>query len=153
MYYSHKYSHKLDQYTADIEKDRAYLQSVDVEEGLLYLLDNSQQFKETMDSLQSWDFNDPRLKTIYFEKYVKDVKGHWQMILKLLNISLSSNSLDKILDNYSFEQLKASSPATAGYSHYRSSDENDYQKNFTGKVTNAFSAKYGRIMEQLGYFN
>ena len=151
LYFSHRFSHKLDRYTKDIENDRKYLTAHLPEEGLLYLMNRSKQFLDTMSSLERWPFDDKRLRTIQFEDYVKNTCVFWSDFLKSVDLELEDDKLKKILAIYSFDNLKKISIKRSGISHYRSAQPDDYTKNFTPEVKKLFKNRYGQLLVKMGY--
>lgn len=151
LYFAHRYSHKLDRYTADIQHDRAFLQAHSEEEGLIYLLHHSKQFNEAIASLKEWNFKDPRLLEIKFEDYADNIEAAWIRILNFTGISIPRDCLMAILSDFSLESLRLISVKRSGYSHYRSAKPDDYQQYFTPKLKDEFNKKAGNLLIELGY--
>ncbi len=103
LYFSHRYSHELDQYTPDIKQDRLFLENHSEEEGILHLLQRSKQFTEATASLSEWNNRDPRLLEIRFENYAVNPEQAWRQILHFSGISISDQLLKEIATDYSFE--------------------------------------------------
>jgi len=154
QYWSWKNTHKNN--TKDILRVRAALQTMELTEGLVYLLENRQVV--FCEGLRDWlpDLDSPYLHTLRFEALLSDFRLEMGLALDHLGVDLSDagdDILSRMEDQYSFEAL--SGGRTAGEenrnSHYRKGVAGDWRNHFDHEVATIFDEVYGDVCDRLGY--
>ena len=119
-----------------------YLQTVPEEEGLLAELEFRQRHFESM---ASWPTDHPDILTFRYE----DVIGHEARVFTELFEFYRFNPLERRLGCW-FARRHAVG-RRRGDPHVRDPVPEQWRKHFTPRLTQAFNAKYGTLVRQLGY--
>ena len=163
-YFSHKYSHRLPEpragtgwLTADY---RRTLQEVDQETGLLMVLEKrAGQFVQML----QWDYRQPHIKEVRFERLTADPAGEFRGIFQHLGLldmasptngpQLTGERLDSILCRHSFTtKAKGRKPGQEDpMAHYRKGLPGDWRVYFTPEHVSRFKEQYNPLLVALGY--
>lgn len=150
-YYSHLKSHP-DNWPR-IYYFRKYLQSLPKEIGIMkeieYSLANYQH-------LLMWDYNNPYIKELKFEKLTLNPKKYWLEILKFIGLypdKIKKDEIYEILRCYSFERMSGGrKPGEEDQTHhFRKGVSGDWRNHFTSQHIDYFKKLYNPILLKTGY--
>ncbi len=145
-YYSHKKSHPvIEGLWKELPVQRSVLLKLNTEEGLL----------STIDFL-AYQFNN--LKHLYkskvtfflFEDIVDNPYKLVKNILNVWDIKATNINIKKVVDKFSFENLKSGKTKTPPFDsdHYRSSITGEWKDVLSEKVLNKFHKKYPNLIDE-----
>lgn len=163
-YFSHKHSHPLPRPSATVSwltaDYRRTLQEVDQEAGLLMVLERrANQF----DQMLKWDYGQPHIKEVRFERLTTNPVGEFRTIFQHLGLldtasptnrpQLTVEVLDSILCRHSFaSKSHGRMPGEEDpMAHYRKGTPGDWRVHFTPAHVSRFKAKYNDLLVTLGY--
>ena len=148
VYFSVKFSHQA--IAEEIVKWRSVLESVNEEDGLLYMLD--EWLPRCADIQTSWlDGKEPIWK--YEDLLQNDHAIFEQILLDQCQLPVSRERFREVVEANQFEKLSAGRQRGAEdvKSHERKGISGDWKNHFTDKVKSEFKRKYGQILIDTGY--
>ncbi|NNG16391.1 MAG: hypothetical protein HKM89_07915 [Gemmatimonadales bacterium] len=152
MYFSHRDSHRVNH--AEIRRNRRKLAKLDLLGGLTYLMEESRFFQRIMRELAAWDYDTERFYETSFERLTTDPEKEFEAIFTFLGILVEQSDLNTIIQQNSFETLKADwrarNPGT-DINHYRSGVAGDWKNHLAGEPKTVFRQRYGDLLIKLGY--
>lgn len=130
---------------------REKLNVLDIEEGLLLMMDSLTTFQQ----LQKWNLGSyENILDIRYEDLFQDTKGGFSRIFDFLQIPIDDSELNHLVSAYSFESLAQRKPGEEDVtSHFRKGGSGDWQNYFTDRVKAAFKEKHGDLLINLNYAN
>lgn len=147
-YFSLRYSHPTDM--AHVAKLRARLETMSVEEGLVFLFDG---FGDLGAAVQgTWmESGDPILR--YEDLLLDDVNLLEQVLLNHCGLPVSRAQLRTTVEESRFERLSGGRPLGREdrSSHFRRGVPGDWRNHFTPKVTELFKQRFGDVLIYAGY--
>lgn len=152
MYYSHRDSHRVNH--AEITRNRKQLSHLDLCDGLIYLMNESEFFQRIIRELADWDFHAERFYETSFERLTQNAAGEFEAIFAFLGISVTTSDLRAILQRHSFGQLQAEWQARnpgVETNHYRTGTPGDWKNHLVGRAQSIFRQRYGHLLIKLGY--
>lgn len=137
-------------------EDRAFLQTVSLEEGLLYTIDRSERWG-VFEAFRSWSdaaCEDPNVKLIRYEDLTGG--GGFQSIQELMSffdVAIGPQALRELIERCSFDRLSGGRRKGEAdrSSHYRSGVTGDWTKHFTPRVDERFKQAAGDLPRLFGY--
>lgn len=128
---------------------RKKLQKLNIEDGLIEILDVFVMLQQ----LRDWSFN--RYKNILEVKYenlVENPYSQFQNIFNYLQIDISDQDFQDLVDRNSFQKITNRIPGEEDYnSHFRKGIAGDWKNYFTERVKYVFKERYGNELIRLGY--
>ena len=149
-YFSRKKSHAV--WSPWHREMRAYLNEHDMDDGLIYLMDQHIYFMQ----MEGWRLGeDERVLDVRYEDLLRDPFEGFSEILRHLRMSVSDKILRKVIDRCSFERLsggRTRGSEDSGH-HYRKGVAGDWVNYMPreGEVYTQFLRRFGSLMENLGY--
>lgn len=154
MYFSHRDSHRINH--DEIKRNRRKLGALDKLGGLTYLVEESSFFLRIMRELANWNYDTDRFYETSFERLTTDPLREFEAVFAFLDIPMERSDLARILQQNSFDVLKANWRARnpgAEVNHYRSGVAGDWKNHLEGEPKTIFRQKYGDLLIRLGYEN
>lgn len=147
-YFSFKISHEL--LSPKLEEWRHKLNSMNQEEGLIYLMD--EVIPRWADIQVSW-LNDQAL-LIKYENLLADEYEGFEKIIRHCQIDISDQELEKVIKKYSFESVTNRQRGQEDISsHQRKAITGDWKNFFSEKIKQEFKRRFGHILIKTGYEN
>lgn len=149
-YFSRRYSHGI--HSPKQMELRRYLESHNLEEGLLHMIDRCAYFNQ----IEGWPLGKrPNILDVKYEDILADEKDMFVRIIGHLGIRIPDRTLEDIVEKSSFKVLSGGRERGEEnpYHHYRKGMAGDW-KNYMkehGHVYHAFYQRYGHLTRQLGY--
>jgi len=132
---------------------RDKLGKLDIESGLIAVMDD---FDDIAVILRSWASpraeSDNYFNTSYEKLTGEDNIASWSELMKFLDIGLSSDRLEALLNQYSFSAMSGGRGAGEEKKDhkYRKGQPGDWKNHFTPEVERQFIFRYGDIIRQFG---
>lgn len=146
QYFSLKHSHEI--LNPKMAERREVLKASSVEDGLLYLIDETAD--RIADKQLSWIKDEGLL--IRFEELIKNQYEIFSQIITHCEISISPQKLGQVLIQQSFEQASGRKPGEEDIrNHLRKGVAGDWENHFTQNVKEAFKKKYAKLLIETGY--
>jgi hypothetical protein len=120
----------------------SYLQTVDIEDGLICEIDFR---KNHFESMAQWPDSDNILVLSY-----ENILGNEEQIFHRLFSFYDFNTLEKTLGIYFAKRYSAGRRAGA-VQHIRSPEPGQWRKHFTPRVADYFDQRHGDLLRKLGY--
>lgn len=148
VYFSVKFSHQA--IAEEIVKWRSVLDSVNEEDGLLYMLD---EWLPRCAVIQASWLDGEETIWKYEDLLQSDHSIFEQILLDQCHLPVSRERFREVVDANQFEKLSAGRKRGAEdvKSHERKGISGDWKNHFTSKVKNEFKEKYGRLLIDTGY--
>lgn len=150
-YFSHLFSHSEDGWP-ELPPHRRSLAELSRDEGLYAEIEFSGRF---IDHMSAWDYEQTGILEIRMEDLVANPSHVWDSILAHLELKRpdEGSSLSDLLDRYSFTRLAGGrSPGEEDPTHhYRLGVSGDWRNHLTPQHLAAIHARYGDLVERLGY--
>lgn len=146
-YFSVKFSHVAS--TPWLVKQRLVLHRVNLEEGLLYLMDRWLPHSAAIQ--RSWlDSDAPWFR---FEDLLRNPAAGIEDVFRSLDVFAPSPYVEKIVSKHSFEKLSGGrKPGEEEQgSHYRNGVSGNWREYFTSTVSDRFKRTYGDVLVRAGY--
>lgn len=154
-YFSRKYSHPQNPRIKNLQEKLH--DNNDLQEGLQIIIDWL-EYDGIFDVLRSWKIHaphDPHVMIIAYETLTSPVNGleTLQQLLHHLQVPLSRDQVQKILDDYSFERITGGrKPGEENiYKHHRKGIAGDWKNHFSPTLIQSFNNQYHDLLELLGY--
>lgn len=146
LYFSVKVSHMVK--TPLIASQRKLLQTMSVEDGLLYLI--AEELLFIAEGQESWIEDDAPIFT--YEEILENEYDWFERIVDYCQINISKGNLREIVNRHSFEALTGRKPGEEDIqSHFRKGVVGDWKNYFTPKVKEVFLQRYGQLLIKTGY--
>jgi hypothetical protein len=151
-YFSHKYSHPMEDYDW-LSEARTALQAMQQEEGIRYSIDwRYEQFSR----MGNWPYSDRRIYESRFETLTRNPDIEFRNIFKFLGLypdPLNPALLSEILDAHSFVKLSGGRPIGTEdiMNHYRKGMAGDWVNYLQASNKEYFKERYGYLLIDLGY--
>jgi lipopolysaccharide transport system ATP-binding protein len=147
-YFSFKYSHPI--LTPEMAASRQTLGELDMEEGLLHLMDDFLP-KCTVIQLSWLESGEPILK--YEDLLENDVSLLEQTLIERCGLPVTRERLREAVVANRFESVTRGRPRGREdiTAHERKGVAGDWRNHFTGRVKSAFKARYGGLLVATGY--
>jgi lipopolysaccharide transport system ATP-binding protein len=133
----------------DVLRHRAILRDMDVETGLLYLVEHQDFFGLTTIG-STWHEAADTL-VIRFEDLIENPIRGFRLICEECELDPTPEQFRKALKWRSFEALAGRKRGSEGDSHYRRGVAGDWERHFTPRVREAFSARFDDLQARIGY--
>lgn len=147
-YFSLRYSHGRNE---AVERHRSVLEGLPREEGLLYLLEH-RDFGPLVAIPQTWVDAGADVLVIRYEALIAETLAHMRRILEHCGLEASDGTLERTVRRWSFQARTGRAPGQEDpHSHYRKGIAGDWQNYFTPRLRESFKARYGAVLERLGY--
>jgi Sulfotransferase domain len=147
LYFSVKFSHLS---TPVIDEGRARLQSLDVEGGLVFLID--EWFGIVADIQASWlDPEEPPIR--YEDLLLQDIEILERVLLDEFGLGVPRERFREAVLANRFERLTGGRPRGSEdpAAHERKGVVGDWRNHFTDRVKASFKARYGELLIATGY--
>jgi lipopolysaccharide transport system ATP-binding protein len=142
LYFGHKVNHSLHY------KYRAFLNSVDKEQGLLRLM--NEVIGRFANIQLSWIDDDVLL--IRYEELLADEQAVFEKIINYCQIHVTSQRLHEIVNYNSFETLTGRRPGEEDVTvHQRKALIGDWRNHFSKRVKKEFKKQFGDVLIKTGY--
>lgn len=148
VYFSVKFSHQA--IAEEIVKWRAVLDSVNEEDGLLYMLDEWLPRCAVIQT--SWlGSEEPILK--YEELLSNDLEILEDTLLRKCQLPVTSAAFREIVISNQFEKLTSGRQRGVEdqWSHERKGVSGDWKNHFTNRIKEEFKKKFGQLLVDTGY--
>lgn len=128
---------------------RELLQSLDEEQGLLFLMEKA--LPGTAEIQRTW-MGDPTLLLIRYEELVEDEQSVFERIIDHCRIAVDRKRLREIVFHNSFEKMTGRKRGQEDiHIRLRKGMPGDWRNHFTPRVTQNFKERFGRVLMQTGY--
>lgn len=153
FYFSTKKSHALQVDTMRERRDQ--LNSLSVEDGLLFLMESGNGMPAIAEIQQSW-LNVPsdgkQFLMVRYEDLVANDQTLFEQIIDYCEISISKKQLQDVVSNNSFQNVSGRKPGEEDASaHLRKGIAGDWKNYFTPRVKEEFKRLYGDLLIKTGY--
>jgi Sulfotransferase domain len=148
LYFSLKVSHRT--INESMEKSRQLLNSMDIEEGLKYMIMNNWLHPNT-EIQKSWIESGERI--IRYEDLLKnDLEIFEKLLIEEFKMPIQKQRLAKVVEGLRFETKTGRKPGTEDIkSHERKGIEGDWKNYFTNEIKDLFKKHYNEILVSTGY--
>jgi Sulfotransferase domain len=148
LYFSLKVSHRT--INESMEKSRQLLNSMDIEEGLKYMIMNNWLHPNT-EIQKSWIKSGERI--IRYEELLKnDLEIFEKLLIDEFKMPIQKERLAKVVEGLRFETKTGRKPGTEDIkSHERKGIEGDWKNYFTDEIKDLFKKQYNEILVSTGY--
>lgn len=128
--------------------DYPALKDISVEAGVEFFIKHRlEEFIAWIDGWEKW--RDPESSMcIRYEDLLSDTRGQFAAILRLFELNLEENEMDRVVDHCSFKNLKSKN-ATVGF--FRKGVSGDWQKHYTPELRTLFKEYSGDYLLRYGY--
>lgn len=149
LYFSLKYSHKV--VSQNVGKQKSNLQNLDVEEGLLYLIENG--LKVQNDIQLSWVNQKNDIKVYRYEDLITDQESVFRDMFDYCEIDCDDEEFRQIIRSNSFENMSGGRKRGTEdiHNHQRKGISGDWKNYFTDNVKGQFKDKFADTLIQTGY--
>jgi hypothetical protein len=152
-YFSHRYSHAVNDGWQRLTLHREQLEKVDIDEGLMLEIDFSSL---NFNRMNQWNYADSNILEIKMEDLLVAEKKSFITIFSFLDLyphPLTESDLESILDAESFiKKTKGRKPGEENQEHhFRKGISGDWKNYFNEKHKDHFKSKYQFLLEKLGY--
>jgi hypothetical protein len=147
LYFSTKYSHKL--ITDQLAELRQKLDSLDTENGLMYMLD--EVLPSSVDIQASW-VGAKDVSLLRYEDILGNEYAFFENLIRYCEIDIDRNRLHDIVRYNIFEAATGRKPGQEDVNaHLRKGIAGDWQNHFTDRIKAEFKKRYGELMIKTGY--
>lgn len=133
----------------DVLRHRTILQDMDMETGLLYLVNHEDFFGLT--TIGSTWYEAADTLVVRFEDLIENAERCFRLILDECEIEATDEQLRRALRRRSFEKLAGRKRGAEGTSHYRRGVAGDWERHFTPQVREEFSRRFDDLQSRIGY--
>lgn len=148
LYFSLKISHRT--INESMEKSRQLLNSMDINEGLKYMILNNWLHPNT-EIQKSW-INSGETIIRYEDLLKNDLEIFNKILIEECKLPIQKQKLVKVVEGLRFENRTGRKPGTEDIkSHERKGIEGDWKNYFTEEIKDLFKKQYNDILVSAGY--
>lgn len=132
-----------------IERERQRLDELNLEEGLLYMVERI----PLLEQLGGWDpGSNNNILNVQYEELLADTTRTYQQVFSFLGQNFTEDEVNALVEKHSFERVTGRKPGTEDTNHhFRKGIAGDWKNYFTGNIRNLFKERYGEDLIRLGY--